>query len=43
MSQAYAAADPKQARQRLDNLARTLEREYPGAAASLREGQKRSP
>jgi len=38
MSQAYAAADPKQARQRLDNLARTLEREYPGAAASLREG-----
>jgi transposase-like protein len=38
MSQAYAAADPKRARQLLDNLARTLEREYPGAAASLREG-----
>ena len=38
MSQAYATADPKRARQLLDNLARTLEREYPGAAASLREG-----
>ncbi|MGO9604794.1 MAG: IS256 family transposase [Candidatus Binataceae bacterium] len=38
MSQAYATADPKRARQLLDHLARTLEREYPGAAASLREG-----
>jgi putative transposase len=38
ISQAYATADPKRARQILDNLARTLEREYPGAAASLREG-----
>jgi putative transposase len=38
MSQAYATADPKRARQLLDNLARTLERDYPGAAASLREG-----
>ncbi len=38
MSQAYATADPKRARRLLDNLARTLEREYPGAAASLREG-----
>jgi putative transposase len=38
MSQAYATADPKRARQLLDNLARTLEREHPGAAASLREG-----
>ena len=38
MSQAYATADPKRARQLLDHLARTLEREYPSAAASLREG-----
>jgi putative transposase len=38
MGQAYATADPKRARQLLNNLARTLEREYPGAAASLREG-----
>lgn len=38
MSQAYATADPKRARHLLDNLARTLEREYPGVAASLREG-----
>jgi putative transposase len=38
MSQAYAMADPKRAHQLLDNLARTLDRDYPGAAASLREG-----
>jgi len=38
MSQAYATADPKRARQLLEHLARSLEREYPGAAASLREG-----
>jgi putative transposase len=38
MSQAYVTGDPKRARQLLDNLARTLEREHPGAAASLREG-----
>jgi len=38
MSQAYATGDPKRARHLLDNLARSLEREYPGAAASLREG-----
>ena len=38
MSQAYATADPKRACQLLENLARSLEREYPGAAASLREG-----
>jgi putative transposase len=38
MSQAYATVDPKRARQLLDHLARSLERDYPGAAASLREG-----
>ena len=38
MSQAYASGDPKRARQLLENLARSLEREHPGAAASLREG-----
>jgi transposase-like protein len=38
MSQAYATAEPKRARQLLEHLARSLEREYPGAAASLREG-----
>ncbi len=38
MSQAYASGDPKRARQLLENLARNLERGYPGAAASLREG-----
>ena len=38
MSQAYASRDPKRARQLLDHLARSLEREHPGAAASLREG-----
>ena len=38
MSQAYAGGDPKRAHQLLENLARNLERGYPGAAASLREG-----
>jgi transposase-like protein len=38
MTQAYASGDPKRARQLLENLARSLERGYPGAAASLREG-----
>src|SRR5215831_3185131 len=38
MSQAYASGDPKRARQLLENLARSLEHEHPGAAASLREG-----
>jgi putative transposase len=38
MSQAYATRDAKRARRLLENLARRLERDYPGAAASLREG-----
>jgi putative transposase len=38
MSQAYTSGDPKRARQLLENLARSLERAYPSAAASLREG-----
>lgn len=38
MSQAYASGEPKRARQLLENLARSLERGHPGAAASLREG-----
>jgi transposase-like protein len=38
MNQAYASGDPKRARQLLENLARSLERNHPGAAASLREG-----
>ncbi len=38
MSQAYASGEVKRARQLLENLARSLERGYPGAAASLREG-----
>src|SRR5215472_17381798 len=38
MSQAYASGDPKRARQLLENLARSLEHEHPGAGASLREG-----
>lgn len=35
---AYAAGDPKRARQLLERLARQLEDAHPGAAASLREG-----
>jgi transposase-like protein len=38
MSQAYATRDPKRARRLLETLARRLESQYPGAAASLREG-----
>src|ERR1700674_2672752 len=38
MNQAYAARDAKRARRLLDNLARRLEHQHPGAAASLREG-----
>ena len=38
MSQAYATRDAKRARRLLDNLARRLEHQHPGAAASLREG-----
>ena len=38
MSQAYASGEVKRARQLLENLARSLERNYPSAAASLREG-----
>ena len=38
MNQAYATHDPKRARRLLDNLARRLEHQHPGAAASLREG-----
>ena len=38
MSQAYASRDSKRARHLLENLARSLEHEHPGAAASLREG-----
>jgi transposase-like protein len=36
--QAYATRDAKRARRLLDNLARRLEDQHPGAAASLREG-----
>lgn len=38
MQQAYDASDVDLARRQLDRLARSLEREHPGAAASLREG-----
>jgi len=38
MSQAYASGDVKRARQLLENLARSLERNHPSAAAALREG-----
>jgi transposase-like protein len=38
MNQAYATRDAKRARRLLDNLARRLEDQHPGAAASLREG-----
>jgi putative transposase len=38
MNQAYATGDPKRARRLLENLARKLESDHPGAAASLREG-----
>jgi putative transposase len=38
MNQAYATRDLQRARRLLENLARRLEDQYPGAAASLREG-----
>jgi transposase-like protein len=38
MQQAYDPPDVALARRQLDRLARSLEREHPGAAASLREG-----
>jgi len=38
MNQAYATRDAKRARRLLDNLARRLEDQHPGAATSLREG-----
>lgn len=38
ISQAYATRDPKRTRRLLENLARRLEHQHPGAAASLCEG-----
>jgi transposase-like protein len=38
MNQAYATRDPKRTRRLLAGLARRLEHQHPGAAASLREG-----
>src|SRR6202162_1630769 len=38
MNQAYATREAKRARRLLDNLARRLEHQHPGAATSLREG-----
>lgn len=38
MQQAYESTDPDLARRHLERLARSLEREHPGAAGSLREG-----
>ena len=38
MNQAYATRDAQRARRLLDHLARRLEHQHPGAAASLREG-----
>jgi putative transposase len=38
MNQAYAIRDPKRAQRLLENLARRLESEYPGAVVSLRKG-----
>jgi len=38
INQAYALRDYKRAERLLENLARQLSRDYPGAAASLREG-----
>jgi putative transposase len=38
MNQAYATRDPKRAQRLLEGLARRLEHQHPGAAASLREG-----
>lgn len=38
LNQAYRTDDAKRAERMLDNLARQLEQEHPGAAASVREG-----
>ncbi len=38
MNQAYATREPRCARRLLENLARPLEHQHPGAAASVREG-----
>ncbi len=38
MRQAYASFKPESARRQLERLARSLESDHPGAAASLREG-----
>jgi putative transposase len=38
MRQAYASRDFAQAKKQLENVARALDEEHPGAAASLREG-----
>ena len=38
MVQAYASGHAKRARRLLENLARQLEHQHPGDAASLREG-----
>jgi len=38
MNQAYESSDPELAQRQLERLARSLERDHPGAAASLREG-----
>ncbi len=38
MTQAYAGGEVKSARRLLENLTRSLERNHPSAAASLREG-----
>lgn len=38
ISEAYCSADAERAKRMLLNLARRLQREHPGAAASLREG-----
>jgi len=37
-SRAYATREPQRARRLLENLARRLEPDYPGAAACRREG-----
>jgi putative transposase len=42
MSQAYAMSDATRAKKILENLARSLDVEYPSAAASLREGLQES-
>lgn len=38
MRSAYGLTDPAKAKRLLENLARSLEHEHPGAAGSLREG-----